>query len=255
MTVDRPTPGNLIKTVDELVDAVNSGSSVDWSDVEVDGNINITATPGGSSIALTADAGNAVIAADGNGITLNSPNIGFFGQNPTPRPDSVTADVALSDLGLVTNIVPSSGAFSDLVQVADDGSVSTLPDGSPALMVFDPTAAGGAYYRTNGTAFTIGEGVCVVNADGWYDVDTSLVVGGGSVADAYAFVLFYINGAPSVNGLPSHSFVPQNTPAVALQGRLKRVHLTASDYIQVAGLASGDALPVQVCLTVATRVA
>lgn len=51
-----------------------------------DGNTNISANAAGSSVSITADDGNSAVNIDMNGITINSADIGFFGQTPAPRP-------------------------------------------------------------------------------------------------------------------------------------------------------------------------
>lgn len=88
-------------TQDHILLGVNEASSLELLG---NGNISITADPAGSSVSITADSGNSVVALDGNGIAINSENIGFFGQNPTPRPSGLTANATILDLGLATTI-------------------------------------------------------------------------------------------------------------------------------------------------------
>lgn len=151
------------------------------------------------------------------------------------------------------------GGFTDLLQLADDGTIVTYPDSTPTTISWDPAAAGGAYYRTNGTAIIWGAGNpsrLTVTADGYYDFDASLVVAPGSTADVYGFILFSINGTFSSYGLSSHTFIPNGfSGAIAVQGRLKRIALVATDYVEVVGLFvnAGDTAN-QVAQVVATRV-
>lgn len=217
------------------------------------GDVSLEATE--SCRALSGAASVECRASDG-AVVISCAKLGFFSTAPVVQPDGVSADAALEALGLAVNVTGGGGgAFTDLIEVADDQSVSTLVDGVPSTFVFDPTASGGAYYRIEGTAMSVVGGKISIDATGWYDVDSSLVVIGGSTADAYGFLLFVINGVPSNYGLPGHTFIPQSFPAVALQARLKRVLLAATDTVEIMAIAVGDDVAVQVCLTEATRVA
>jgi hypothetical protein len=151
------------------------------------------------------------------------------------------------------------GGFTDLLQLADDGSVTSVPDGVLTTLSWDPTAAGGAYYRTNGTAITWAGGSASrltigAGADGFYDFDASLVVSGGNAADAYGLLGFSVNGTPNTFPLSSHTSVPMGIAAVAIQGRFKRIQLVAGDYVELYAISGGDDLPVQVAQIVVTRV-
>lgn len=151
------------------------------------------------------------------------------------------------------------GGFTDFIQLADDNSIVTFADSTPTTIAWDPTIAGGAYYRINGSAITwniANPTRLTIATTGYYDFAASLAVAPGNSADVYGFLLFAINGAPTVYSLSSHTFIPQAfAGAIAVQGRLTRIALTAADYVELIGLfvGAGDTSR-QVAQIIGTRV-
>lgn len=151
------------------------------------------------------------------------------------------------------------GGFSDLLSISENGTIVTFPDGSPQIIAWSPTVLGGALYRTNGTAISwniANPTRLTINTTGYYDFDTSLAVSGPTSASAYGSALFYINGTPTNYALPAPTWMVQNSIILTIQAKLKRIALTAGDYVEVAGIMVGDAnISPQELLVVATRVA
>lgn len=181
---------------------------------------------------------------------------GLDGTELVPVVDGgVTQRTTVADIAALAG----GGVPTDLLQLADNQTIVTYPDSTPTTITWDPTIAGGAYYRTNGTAITwnISDPTrLTIAANGFYDFDASVVVAPGVTTDVYGFILFSINGTPSAYGLASHTFVPVSfSGAIAVQGRLKRIALSAADYVEVVALFvnAGDTSN-QVAQVVATRV-
>lgn len=174
-----------------------------------------------------------------------------------PTPGNLVEKI--DELIAVVNAGSGGGGFSDLLSISDSGSIVTFPDSAPQTITWDPTAVGGALYRTNGTAISwniANPTRLTINTTGYYDFDVSLAISGPTSADAYGFVLFSINGTPTNYSLPSTLWMPQNSTILAIQAKLKRIALNATDYVEVAGLIVGDATTSpQELLVVATRVA
>lgn len=261
MTVAYPQPGDLVKTVVDLVEAVNGGGAgfngtftgptVQLESTGPDG-IYLLASDNDGTIAITAQGSNGSVSisghsgsifSDSTAITIQS--VGLGGTVDIKANDTLT----FTEGGLVKTLAElaggGGGGFSDLIQMSDNGNVVTFSDGAPDVIQWDPAAVGGATYRLVGTALSWGgignESRLVCNTTGYYDVFTSIAVSGPTDADAYGFALFYINGAPSNYGMPSHVWFPQNSAVGAVQARLVRIALTAGDYVEIAGLFVGSA--------------
>lgn len=136
MPVDKPTPGNLILTVAELVTVVNAGggggslpvfsTAADVSITSTAGSISlvgsgtsieldptaisISSSSIGGAVTISGDNGNTSISMDSSGLQFGSLNIGFYGTFPAPRPQVPAVGVvtvqdlvtALVSIGLIT---------------------------------------------------------------------------------------------------------------------------------------------------------
>lgn len=248
MSVDTPSPGELVKTVAELVTVINSGG-VTFPITSPDTLTSLDLNDSG--ITLDSPSG-IVISASGPGA------VGLF-YDGTSEVLVDTNGVAIVGTNVTVNGSPigGGGGFSDFLQISDDQSIVTLSDGSPVTFHWDPTIVGGAYYRTNGSAITWSnthDTRLTIATTGYYDFDVSLAVGGGA-SDCYALVGFSINGTPNTYPLVSQTPILASSPAVAIQSRFKRISLSATDYVEVYAIAVGDTPSVEVCQVIATRVA
>lgn len=149
MTVPRPDPGNLIKTVDQLVDAVNDGGgggSIDWSDVEAP-IVNFTATagdfiasiPNGDFIQLLVDGSSSELQLSGTGATLGAEDTLLSLDS-----NGLTIQATALDIESQQTVNINAGATWD-VQISGDGGSETLSVGASGIAIGNGNASIGFY--------------------------------------------------------------------------------------------------------------
>lgn len=144
MSVDKPIPGELVKAVSDLVDAVNAGSSVDLSNYS------------GAQVHLTATD-----ITEGAGIKLKADGLGQFVMD-----NDVGGLLEVSELGQPLTLVSDNGNV-EIVSNIDSGRVRIRSDHSGGQVVIEAEGDSGTItVEAAGTGGTVNIQAGSSDADG-----------------------------------------------------------------------------------------
>lgn len=266
MTVGYPEPGDLVKTVVDLVTAVNEGGggSVDWSNVNTP-SIQLTATEGNVNLTTTTFLGLTVneqagvfLFSDGRISIAGEDLISISGSSIDLQAPSVTING--SPIG--------GGTPNDFIQIPAPIAVPNLANNVSVVRSLDSAGFGGGLgYELRGTS---------IQWNGAGEGDTRLNISDTGVYDIYVVGLFLpgteaaqvgvqlkVNGVgPSTNdGVMSHGGYADPAsggPVTYASATINGKALTSGDYLEVVasqqGNTSDDTTNIYVVISVTRRI-
>lgn len=268
MTIEKPTPGNTISKIDEIIDVVNAGGgggSVDWSNVNTP-SIQLTATEGNVNLTTLTFLGLTV--AEQAGVFLFSDGrISIAGE------DLVTisgSSINLQAPSVTINGSPIGGGVpNDFIQIPAPTAFPNMANNVSVVRALNSAGfgGGGLGYELRGTSVQwngAGEGDTRLNITdtGVYDIYITGLFLPGTVA-AQVGVALKVNGADTTtnDGVMAHggyadpaSGGPVTYASTTINGKA----LNSGDYLEVAaaqqGNTSDDTTNVYVVISVTRRI-